>query len=461
MKKTALILCILLLIFQTIPLSAAELPPESGYWPEGIEIGSESAIVMEEKTGTVLFEKNADEVHYPASITKIMTAYVALKYGNMSDVVTFSKEAVFNTEGSSIARDVGEQMTLEQCMYGMLLESANECAYAIAEHVAGDIDSFVNLMNEEAAALGCTNSHFANPHGLPDDNHYVSARDMALIAQAAWQNETFRIMTGTTRYEIPPTNKHSEITYLQNHNEMINPYKTRNYLYEYCVGGKPGYTMVAKSTLVTYAKKGDMTLICVVMYADRPAHWEDSINLYEYCFSNFSMANVAENENRIKVSDVSKGSLNTNDYYVGLDPNASIVLPLMASFSDVEAEIREESTPGDHVGTIFYTYAGHPVGKAEINATGVTVEQYPFKVMLSADAGEGEQKLVEITPKGMLIIGLIVAAVVAAIFLLIHFSGRIHSLRQSFYRWKNSRSPYRHIRSRGFRKSRHRRRRRR
>ena len=200
---------------------ATQTQSPEGYWPEGIETASRSAIVMEASTGTILYQKNIDEPHYPASITKILTALIALKYGNMSDIVTFSKDAVYNTEGSSIARDVGEQMTLEQCLYGMLLESANECAYAIAEHIAGSVDAFVDLMNQEAAALGCTNTHFSNPHGLPEETHYTSAHDMALIAQEAWKNETFRIITGTRRYEIPPTNKHSEITYLQNHIQNI------------------------------------------------------------------------------------------------------------------------------------------------------------------------------------------------------------------------------------------------
>lgn len=432
----------------------------NAYWPEGIETASQSAIVMEASTGTILYQKNIDEAHFPASITKIMTALVALKHGNMSDTVVFSKEAVYNTEGSSIARDVGEEMTLEQCMYGMLLESANECAYAIAEHVAGDVDSFVAMMNEEAASLGCTNTHFSNPHGLPDDTHYTSAHDMALIAKEAWNNETFRIITGTRRYEIPPTNKHSEITYLQNHNEMINPYKTSKYLYEYCVGGKTGYTIVAQNTLVTYATKDGMTLICVVMFVESPAQWTDSIDLFDYCFSNFGMYNVAENEAALDQDPVSAGLLNTNGAFVTIDPNDAIVLPVTASFSDAVGQVMTNEGPSDTVGTISYTYGTHEVGDADIIATGVTAQPYPFKTYLSADATEGadQKKLIEITPAKVLPFVILAGAIALVIFLLIHFTPQLRALRQKFYRWRNTRSPYRRIQSGSFSRRRRRRR---
>lgn len=446
-------------------IDTADLQTETpdGYWPEGIETSSQSAIVMEASTGTILYQKNIDEPHYPASITKILTALIALKYGNMSDIVTFSKEAVYNTEGSSIARDVGEQMTLEQCLYGMLLESANECAYAIAEHIAGSVDAFVDMMNEEAAALGCTNTHFSNPHGLPEETHYTSAHDMALIAREAWKNETFRIITGTKRYEIPPTNKHSEITYLQNHNEMLNPYKSTKYLYEYCVGGKTGYTEVAKSTLVTYAQKDNMTLICVVMYADRPAHWTDTIGLFEYCFANFSLFNVAENTVSDTMNNGKLGGLRDYAPFARLDPDAQIVLPLTASFQDAVPEVVINTEPGEVVGTVYYTYAGHPVGTAQIFATGAIAESYPFKTILSevatGDGTDGLKKMIMITPKKALPVILIIAGAVLIVFLIIRFSSRLRMLQRNLYRRKRTKTPYRRIRSSGFSRRRRKRRR--
>ena len=166
-KKAA---CLILTIISTVCLGKVDVKA-ADYWPDAPETLSPSVILMEESTGTILYEKNMDEAHYPASITKIMTTLLALENGNLSDMVTFSDDAINNTEGSGIARDYGEQMTLEQCLYGVMLESANECAYAVAEHVGGTVENFVDMMNAKAKELGCTNTHFANPHGLQDENN--------------------------------------------------------------------------------------------------------------------------------------------------------------------------------------------------------------------------------------------------------------------------------------------------
>ena len=163
-------------------------------WPSSVDTACSAAIVMEAETGAILYEKNIDAQFYPASITKVLTALLAIENSNLSDVVTFSSDAVFKNEGNSshIGRDLDEQMTMEQCLYGMMLESANECAYAIAEHVGGgDVNKFITMMNDKAKELGCTNTHFTNPNGLPDPNHYTSARDMALISKAAYENKIF------------------------------------------------------------------------------------------------------------------------------------------------------------------------------------------------------------------------------------------------------------------------------
>ena len=183
------------------------------YWPDGMSAKSPSAIVMEVNTGTILYEKKIHKQYYPASITKIMTTLLAIDNCDMDQSGTFSADAVYNNEGdtSHIARDLGEQLTVEQCLYGIMLESANECAYAIAEHVGeklgGDYQTFIDLMNKRAKELGCQDTHFNNCNGLPDEKHYVSAYDMALISAAAYKNETFRIITGASSYTIPATNK--------------------------------------------------------------------------------------------------------------------------------------------------------------------------------------------------------------------------------------------------------------
>ena len=372
-KKAA---CLILTIISAVCLGKVDVKA-ADYWPDAPETLSPSVILMEESTGTILYEKNSDEAHYPASITKIMTTLLALENGNLSDMVTFSDDAINNTEGSGIARDYGEQMTLEQCLYGVMLESANECAYAVAEHVGGTVENFVDMMNAKAKELGCTNTHFANPHGLQDENHYTTAHDMALIAQAAYQNETFRIIIGTKMYTIPPTNKHAEETVLRNHHDMLCTYHNANrkYLYPYCVGGKTGYTATANSTLVTYAEKDGMTLICVVMDTQSPNQFIDTVNLFDYAFDNFQVLNVAENDTNYSAeTTVDNGNLNNIEPFVELDKDAVIVLPKTAEFSDTSSSVEYNDSDPEIAGSITYTYAGRNVGKADIKTTGVVVE---------------------------------------------------------------------------------------
>ena len=413
-KKAA---CLILTIISAVCLGKVDVKA-ADYWPDAPETLSPGVILMEESTGTILYEKNSDEAHYPASITKIMTTLLALENGNLSDMVTFSDDAINNTEGSGIARDYGEQMTLEQCLYGVMLESANECAYAVAEHVGGTVENFVDMMNAKAKELGCTNTHFANPHGLQDENHYTTAHDMALIAQAAYQNETFRIIIGTKMYTIPPTNKHAEETVLRNHHDMLCTYHNpnRKYLYPYCVGGKTGYTATANSTLVTYAEKDGMTLICVVMNTQSPNQFIDTVNLFDYAFDNFQVLNVAENDTDYSAeTTVDNGNLNNIAPFVELDKDAVIVLPKTAEFSDTSSSVEYNDSDPEIAGSIMYTYAGRNVGKADIKTTGVVVEGYAFDNE-STEAEEQEAvSTVQVRP--IVVVLLIVAVILLGVLL--------------------------------------------
>lgn len=407
-KKAA---CLILTIISAVCLGKMDVKA-ADYWPDAPETLSPSVILMEESTGTILYEKNMDEAHYPASITKIMTTLLALENGNLSDMVTFSDDAINNTEGSGIARDYGEQMTLEQCLYGVMLESANECAYAVAEHVGGTVENFVDMMNAKAKELGCTNTHFANPHGLQDENHYTTAHDMALIAQAAYQNETFRIIIGTKMYTIPPTNKHAEETVLRNHHDMLCTYHNANrkYLYPYCVGGKTGYTATANSTLVTYAEKDGMTLICVVMNTQSPNQFIDTVNLFDYAFDNFQVLNVAENDTDYSAeTTVDNGNLDNIAPFVELDKDAVIVLPKTAEFSDTSSSVEYNDSDPEIAGSITYTYAGRNVGKADIKTTGVVVEGYAFD---NESTEEEEQEAVSTVQVRPIVVVLLIVAVI-------------------------------------------------
>lgn len=270
-------------------------------WPQGPKIEGESAILVDMVTGAVLYSKNADKVQYPASITKIMTSLLAAEHLNMKDKIVMSQSAAYGitiSDSSSIYADTGEEFTTEQAMMAVMLQSANEMTLALAEETSGSVKKFVELMNLKAKQLGCTGTHFNNPNGMPDELHYTTASDMAKIARAAWYNPTFRKYTTTTYYEIPPTNKFAETRYLLNHHKMM---KGNTYAYEGVMGGKTGYTDAAGNTLVTYAKRGNMRLVSVVMKSINGAY-ADTAALLDYGFNNFTRTAVKTEPETMSVS---------------------------------------------------------------------------------------------------------------------------------------------------------------
>lgn len=254
-------------------------------WPQGPAIYAESGILVDLDTQEILYSKNIDKQLYPASITKVMTTLVAIESSSPEEPVTFSQHALDSIEwdSSNIGCRLNETLTMEQCWYAMMLNSANEVCCGVAEHISGSIEAFVEKMNQKAAELGCTNTHFSNPNGLPDETHYTTAHDMALIANAAYQNETFRQVFSTRQYEIPPTPQYTETRYLYNHHKMIQP--DTEYYYEGCLGGKTGYTETALNTLVTIASRNGKNLLCVTMRTQGRQVYTDTASLFDYGFS--------------------------------------------------------------------------------------------------------------------------------------------------------------------------------
>lgn len=373
MKKVKnTVICVLMAwmcVMQTVVPSFAK---ES--WPKMPQVEAPSICVMDISTGTVLYDRNMDEVNFPASITKIMTALLAIENCSLDETVTFSEKAVYGNEGdtSHISRDIGEEMTMEQCLYGMMLESANECAWAIGEHVGGTMDEFTKMMNERAQSLGCTNTHFNNPNGLPDEEHWTSAHDMALIAAEAYKNETFRVIAGSKSYTIPSTNKHADETLLHNHHKMIYPYHgDYAYLYDYATGGKTGYTRAAGNTLVTFAQKGDMALVCVVMREQSPYHYTDTRTMFDYCFDNFKLLRVADHEKNTQTG-------RDGQPFASIDENAMVIVPTSVDFPELTSQITYDNSDGDILGTLVYTYAGHEVGHADVCVNDLSAEGYEF-----------------------------------------------------------------------------------
>jgi len=254
-------------------------------------VTSDACVLLDARTGQILYEKNMHQKHYPASITKIMTALLALEHGKLSDRIIMSEDAIFSIEynSSHIALNPGEEITLEQALNAMAVASANDAANGIAEYLAGDLDSFGRMMTKKAAALGAKQSNFVNAHGLPDNNHYSTAHDMALIMMHAIKHSDFRLIFSKRRYEMQPTNCQPEVRYLNNTNPLLNG----NFASEGIIASKNGWTKDAQYTLATAAHKDGRELIVVALHnRDQEEICADTLRLLQYGFTAFREVSV-------------------------------------------------------------------------------------------------------------------------------------------------------------------------
>lgn len=262
-------------------------------WPTGPEITSDTGVLMDADSGILLYNKGGDEQRYSASITKIMTLLVAVENSSLDDQVTFTETGIrdISWDSGNIGMQLGEVMSMKDCLYALFIKSANEVAAQVAEYVGGTEQNFIDMMNQRAAEIGCTNTHFTNASGLPDDNHYSTARDMALIMREALKNKTFRKIMKKQTYTIKPTNMNSESRKLHTHHPM---FATESpYHYEGCIGGKTGYTSAAGSTLVTVVKRDGGTYIAVTMKAQEQGYAvSDSASMFDYAYNNFNKVKV-------------------------------------------------------------------------------------------------------------------------------------------------------------------------
>ncbi|MTT31237.1 D-alanyl-D-alanine carboxypeptidase [Terrilactibacillus sp. BCM23-1] len=274
-KLTKLILCMLVLItlIPNVQVRAAGGPA----------VSAQAAILMDQNSGRVLYEKNKHKKMRIASITKVMTALLAIESGKLNETVTVSSHA-YGTEGSSLYLKKGEKIKLKELVYGLLLRSGNDAAVAIAEHVAKSVPGFVYLMNEKARELGMKDTSFANPHGLDDPSHYSSAYDMALLTKYAMQNSTFRKMFGTKYHRSPQKGEKWDRVW-RNKNKLL-------FQYAYSTGGKTGFTSLARRTLISTATKDHKDLIVVTL--NDGDDWKDHQSLFDYGFKTFQRVQVVK-----------------------------------------------------------------------------------------------------------------------------------------------------------------------
>lgn len=327
-------------------------------WPQGPNIYSESGIVMDIDSGSILYAKKIDDQHYPASITKILTALVALQNSNLTDTVKFTQDCIDFLEygDAHIGMKAGEEISMEDALYGMLLASANEVSYAIAANVNGGYDHFIQMMNEKVEELGGKNSHFVNANGLHDDDHYTSARDMALISAAAYQYDEFRKITSTRQYTIGETAMTNETrTFQQNHKMLFQ--NNQNY-YEYCTGGKTGFTDQSLTTLVTFAEKDGKRLVCVTLrtHGGGQNAYADTRAMLDYAFDNFTKVPVETSQ--ITDENVKEAA-----------ENSSLMLPNGFDMKNLDKKLVVQKEIGNKNGVLVYSYEGQEVGKVSVTVT--------------------------------------------------------------------------------------------
>ena len=285
---------------ETVPESETEteappeIKPDDEVSTEDIVLYSEGVVVLDMDTGAVLYSKNKDRKLYPASITKVLTGYLACTHLDLNGEITFTQEALDGIDiwmDMNIGMEEGEVLTVDQALHALMMVSANEVACGLAEAVSGSVSAFADLMNRTAADIGCENTHFVNPNGLHDDNHYTTAYDMALIARLAYTNDKFQSLIQEPVYVIEKTNKKEEPIELIQQHKM---YMDSEYTYEGCKGGKTGFTSEAQSTLVTYAERNGLRLVCVTMKAENWHHYTDTIQALDYCFNTYTKTTVAD-----------------------------------------------------------------------------------------------------------------------------------------------------------------------
>ncbi|MBQ2835806.1 MAG: D-alanyl-D-alanine carboxypeptidase [Clostridia bacterium] len=371
-KKQILITLMIISIFistliYTNPVQATNSTATNSTSPTpNFTVSAEGAILIDSKTGKVLYGKNENEKLYPASTTKILTAILAIEHCNPTDKITASYDAVMSLPSgyANAAIQPGETLTFQELLDMFLIHSANEIGTILAEHISGSVENFAILMNQKVASLGCKNTHFTNPSGIHDVEHYSTPYDMSLIAQYCMKNETFRNTVSKVSCTIEPTDKY-ERRYFRNTNELINP--SSNYYYEYAIGTKTGYTSQAKRCLIATASKDNLELITVIL-GDQPtmddSRYRDTIKMFEYGFSNYKTQQIATKNNIIEEIIVDGATKDTENLSLLLKDDLIALMPKNMTSANLNPTIKLNElieapvSEGTVLGKITYTIEG-------------------------------------------------------------------------------------------------------
>ncbi|WP_026893729.1 D-alanyl-D-alanine carboxypeptidase family protein [Clostridiisalibacter paucivorans] len=373
MKKIVSIVFVLIII-TNIPLYA--------HSNSNLNILGKSAILIDAETGNVLYQKDMHKKMYPASTTKIMTAILALENSELTDMVTVDKKSPYEVDGSHIALEPGEVLSMNDMLHALLIESANDAALVIARHISGSVEEFAKLMNKKAIEIGAKNTNFVNPNGLPDQNHTTTAYDLAMMARYAMQNKTFKKIVSNYKYTIPATEIKGEPRNLFSANRLLYGTGASNKInvdgkvvdikYPDADGIKTGYTDVARNCLVSTAIRGDTRLIAVVLGAEGKNVYVDTHKLLNYGFDNFVSQRISFKNEFIKNIDVKYGDKSFVTAVTGQDVFALIP-------KDKQDNIKKEIIMGNKIdapvtenqvlGMIEYKLDNQVIGTCNIIAT--------------------------------------------------------------------------------------------
>ncbi len=348
-----------------------------------VKINSEAAILVEISTGRIIYEKNSTKQMFPASTTKVLTAILVLENCQLTDIVTVRESALANIPQGYVTCNLqpGEELSVKDLLYALMIPSANDAAYVLAEHVAGSVEGFSTMMNDKARSLGCTNTHFVNPNGIHDEAHYSTAYDLYLITNYCMKNATFREIVATTEYTLPATEKYpAEDRILKTTNDLIKP-NTKGY-FKNAIGIKTGYTSKAGNCLIAGASRDGLEFISVVLNggttdSGENARYADSKKLFNYAYDNFTLTKIIEKDSLVQSIEVEKATKETKTLDLIIDESITVVNNKSINMNDVIPEIKlienieAPIAAGQKLGTIKYKvddieYSANLLAKTEV-----------------------------------------------------------------------------------------------
>ena len=361
-KKFIFMILIFFIINTLLPLFVFAQTPD---------VGSGAAILIETSTGRILYEKNAYKKMYPASTTKVLTAILTLEKCKLSDTAIVSSNALESIPNGyvTVNLQIGEELTIKDLLYALMVKSANDAAVVLAEHISGSVENFAVLMNEKAKELGCQNSNFVNPNGIHNENHYSTAYDLALISKYCMQNNIFRKIVTTTSYTLPATNKYdSNDRIFSNTNLLImtnNNNRADNYYYKNSIGIKTGYTSQAKNCLIAGSLRDGLEFISVVLDAGftntgLSIRYLDTISLFDYGYDNFTLTKIKEANNVVHTVEIEKATKETKNLDLLIKDDITVVnnkttdTNLIQPKIELKQDLIAPISKNDVIGTITY-----------------------------------------------------------------------------------------------------------